>query len=547
MKRILSFGVYFFLLWGYTRIHGDVNRELLLAISQKNFETVQHLIENKKASVFFRDVNKRTPLHWAVIAGDLKIVAYLIYKGADIEAREKNGATPLHFVAYSKNLDIVKYLIQNKAEINATDYAGWTPLHYYTYYQFEMGVKYLIYTDADLEARTTKPSMGIPAGATALDIAIKINKQAYIDALSNPQIYQNIANRPRLALEVIPKLSFSNILFAEEKGNLSFLVKNTGEGPSQTTFLEFSSITNQWFFLSTNFSPQMVESGRMYTWTAEIIGLTPPRDTEVYFRVRAIDLDSKRSSEWQEVRFWIWSNRPPSLVLGATMMGSANVLRPMMGTSLLLTLSNEGLGPLKNALLTLQDTKGYVVPVRIGPLFLPRQSSTNLLLFLQTGENVEDGETTLEIQISSPFLNRFLTFSRILPTKGYLPPQLSFSPSLYRRLSLTIITNTVQLETGATTETLTTNSSLLVYPMLEIVNTGERPATNLSLEIRIPTETNTFLYTYAIPLLATGEKRSLAIPIERRLLPGYLIFLKATDGVTTYLSTNLPSHFWPEE
>jgi ankyrin repeat protein len=207
---IVSFFLFGLVIWG----HGDPNRELLLAISQKNFDAVQHAIENKKASLFYRDVNKRTPLHWAVIAGDLKIVAYLLYKGADIEAREKNGATPLHFAAYSKNLDIVKYLIQQNANINATDYSGWTPLHYYTYYQFEMGVKYLIYADADLDAKTTKPSMGIPAGATALDIALKINKQAYIEALSNPQTYQNIANRPRLTLQVQPSLSFSNILLA---------------------------------------------------------------------------------------------------------------------------------------------------------------------------------------------------------------------------------------------------------------------------------------------------------------------------------------------
>lgn len=539
--------VSFFLFGLVIRGYGDPNRELLLAISQKNFEAVQNAIENKKASLFYRDVNKRTPLHWAVIAGDLKIVAYLLYKGADIEAREKNGATPLHFAAYSKNLDIVKYLIQQNANINATDYSGWTPLHYYTYYQFEMGVKYLIYADADLDAKTTKPSMGIPAGATALDIALKINKQAYIEALSNPQTYQNIANRPRLTLQVQPSLSFSNILLAEEKGTLLFTVKNEGQGTASSTVLEFSGLTNRWISLNTNLSSQMVGMGSSASWQSEVIAFSPPADGEIFFRVRAVDMDSRRASEWQTVSFRVWSNRPPSLILGATLIGNTNVLRPLMQTTLLLTISNEGLGPLKQATLSLRDTKDYLSPLRVDFLSLPRQSSTNILLWLNTKETVEDGETTLEIMVSSPTLSRTLVFSRNLPTRGYLPPLLTISPSLYKRLVMTIQTNMNPTENGTLQEIISTNAFLVVYPMLELSNMGERAATNLSVEIRLPTETNTFLYTYTIPLLSPGEKRNLAIPLERRLLSTESVSLTISDGITNYLSTNLSMSLWPGE
>ncbi|MFN4216901.1 MAG: ankyrin repeat domain-containing protein [Brevinematales bacterium] len=527
--------------------YGDANKELLLAISQKNFEAVQHAIENKKASVSYRDINKRTPLHWAVIAGDLKIVAYLLYKGADIEAREKNGATPLHFAAYSKNLDIVKYLIQQNANINATDYSGWTPLHYYTYYQFEMGVKYLIYANADLDVKTTKPSMGIPAGATALDIALKINKQTYIEALSNPQTYQNIANRPKLTLHVQPVLSFSNILLAEEKGTFVFTVKNEGQGMASSTILEFSGLTNGWVSFNTNLPPQMVGMGSSASWQSEVLAFSPPTDGETFFRVRAVDMDSRRASEWKTVSFRIWSNRPPSLILEATLLGTTNVLRPLMQTTLLLTISNEGFGPLKNALFSIRDTKGYIFPLTIPHIFLPRQSSTNLLLSLTTTQNVEDGETTLEMVVSSPSLLHLLVFSKPLPTKGYEPAQLSCSPHLYKRLVFTILTNTITQTNGDSFESITTNSFLAVYPMFELFNKGEQSATNLSVEIRIPTETNIFIYTYKIPWLAPQEKRNLVIPLERHILSTENIFLLITDGLRNYLSTNIPVSIWPGE
>ncbi|MFN3660404.1 MAG: ankyrin repeat domain-containing protein, partial [Brevinematales bacterium] len=459
----------------------------------------------------------------------------------------KNGATPLHFAAYSKNLDIVKYLIQQNANINATDSSGWTPLHYYTYYQFEMGVKYLIYADADLEIKTIKPSMGIPAGATALDIALKINKQAYIEALSNPQTYQSRANRPRLTLHVQPVLSFSNILLAQEKGTFFFTVKNEGQSRASSTILEFSGLTNRWVSINTNLPSQIVGIGSSVSWQSEVVAFSPPTDGETLFRVRAVDMDSRRASEWATVSFCIWSNRPPSLILEATLIGTTNVLRPLMQTTLLLTISNEGLGSLNNAFFSLRDTKGYIFPLTISDLFLPRQSSTNLLLSLTTTQNVEDGETTLEMVVSSPSLSRLLVFSKPLPTKGYEPAQLSFSSHLYKRLVFTILTNTIAQTNGDSLEFITTNSFLIIYPMFELFNKGEQSATNLSVEIRIPTETNIFLYTYKIPLLAPQDKRNLVIPLERRILSTENIFLLITNGLTNYLSTNIPVSIWPGE
>ncbi len=526
-------------------LYADANRELLLAISQKNFEAVQNAIEKKKASVSYRDVNKRTPLHWAVIAGDLKIVAYLIYKGADLEAREKNGATPLHFVAYSKNLDIVKYLIQQGAAINATDFAGWTALHYYTYYQFEMGVKYLIYADADLEVRTTKPSMGIPAGSTALDIAMKINKQAYIDALSSPQTYQNIASKPLLSINITPQLSLSNVLLSQETGNILLRVENTGQGAATSTTLEFMNLTNPWIRVQTNLAPQYISINGSSLWTVEISNLSPPGDMLVSFLVRAKDQESQRTSPWQEVSLWVWSNRPPNLVVGATLFGNTPELRPLMTASLQLSISNDGLGPLQQAKLEIKDSLGWVVPVSVDLFSLPRNTSTNIFVPIQTTENVQDGGTTLELVVSSVSLSRPVVFSRSLPTRGYLPPVFVFQPTLYKKLTLQIHTNLSTLDTGETVIEMLTNSVIQSYPMLEMSNIGEQQAINLTVEATITTETNTFLYTYSVAQLAPGEKRNLVIPLLRSDVANRTLSLTVRDTTRTFIETNLAFGLWP--
>ena len=529
-------------------LFANANEELLLAISQKNFDAVQKAIEKRGASVSYRDSNKRTPLHWAVISGDLKIVAYLIYKGASLTDREKNGAQPLHLVAYSKNLDIVKYLIQKGADINAVDYAGWTPLHYYTYYQFELGVKYLIYANADLSLKTTKSAMGIPAGFTALDIASKIGKQAYIDALSNPQNYQNLANRPVLSLVALqPSLSFSNILLAEEKGTLTLFVSNTGQAAAESTIIEWSGFTNPWVAISTNSSPKTIWKDSMASWSFDVVSLSPPHDTTASFLVRAVDAASGSSSPWQEVTFSLWSQRPPFLLLGFTLLGDTNLLIPSMQAHLKLWISNEGLGPLQDATLTIQDNRGWIEPMSIPLVTLPRQSLTNIELSFLTRDTMQNGSTTLEFILNSSRLSKPIVFSKELPTRGPLPPHLVIKPSLYKKLSPIITTNTVMLENGETNFIFTTNSILLSYPMIEVLNDGESRATNLTITVNITTLSNLISYTYTISQLASFEKRSLAIPIELTSLQDTTATLKINDLTTTLLETNLIFHDWPKE
>ncbi len=71
-----------------------------------------------------------TPLHIAVVSGQLGAAKLLIEKGADIEAKaaDEHKGTPLHWAAFVGRLDAVAFLIGGGAKVDAKDKKGNTPL-----------------------------------------------------------------------------------------------------------------------------------------------------------------------------------------------------------------------------------------------------------------------------------------------------------------------------------------------------------------------------------------------------------------------------------
>ncbi len=70
-----------------------------------------------------------TLLHWACYWGDMKVVKYLVTRGANINAGKGKEKTPLHIAAYQGDFKIIKYLISKGADPNTKDDSGNTPLH----------------------------------------------------------------------------------------------------------------------------------------------------------------------------------------------------------------------------------------------------------------------------------------------------------------------------------------------------------------------------------------------------------------------------------
>ncbi|WP_353282514.1 ankyrin repeat domain-containing protein [Wolbachia endosymbiont (group A) of Myopa testacea] len=85
------------------------------------------LLENSFKSVYERDENGRTVLHYAV---DAKTVRLLAEKGANVNAVDVGGYTPLHLAVTAQNLENVKELIRSGANVNAEEYGSKNmPLH----------------------------------------------------------------------------------------------------------------------------------------------------------------------------------------------------------------------------------------------------------------------------------------------------------------------------------------------------------------------------------------------------------------------------------
>jgi uncharacterized protein len=74
------------------------------------------------------DRSGRTPLHNAVIDGDVARLQNLLASGSDPGAADDNGWTPLHFAAQESAAEVVQLLLKAGAAIDPPDAHGNTPL-----------------------------------------------------------------------------------------------------------------------------------------------------------------------------------------------------------------------------------------------------------------------------------------------------------------------------------------------------------------------------------------------------------------------------------
>jgi ankyrin repeat protein/uncharacterized GH25 family protein len=103
---------------------------LILAAMAGHTNLVEVLLANK-ADLQATDMFGRSALHWAALLAQGDMVQVLLADGADLNARSKGGDTPLHEAAHGGNtnmVEIIKILLANGADINATNNAGGTPL-----------------------------------------------------------------------------------------------------------------------------------------------------------------------------------------------------------------------------------------------------------------------------------------------------------------------------------------------------------------------------------------------------------------------------------
>ncbi len=103
-------------------------QSLQAAIAKGDYAAAVKMID-QGADVEAKDPNTGgSPLHYAVMKGEMPLVSLLLQHGADVNSRTKSNATPLHTAVLWRRTEIAEYLIEKGADVNAKTAGGTTPL-----------------------------------------------------------------------------------------------------------------------------------------------------------------------------------------------------------------------------------------------------------------------------------------------------------------------------------------------------------------------------------------------------------------------------------
>lgn len=80
---------------------------LLHEACRSNLDIVKYLIKNKKMDIESWNNFNQTPLHIACASGHHKIVSYLLYIGANINAKDEDLMTPLEYAIMYQNHSVI--------------------------------------------------------------------------------------------------------------------------------------------------------------------------------------------------------------------------------------------------------------------------------------------------------------------------------------------------------------------------------------------------------------------------------------------------------
>ncbi|WP_264336309.1 MULTISPECIES: ankyrin repeat domain-containing protein [unclassified Wolbachia] len=125
---------------------------LFYAVINNDEKMIKFLVEIGNADVNLGKYNN--PLGMAISRGRMELAEYLIDKGADINRQDNIGRTFLHKAAEGGNLAAVKFLVEKGARLDVLDEWNDTPLHLAANVEVNKGhtevVDYLIKNGADI-------------------------------------------------------------------------------------------------------------------------------------------------------------------------------------------------------------------------------------------------------------------------------------------------------------------------------------------------------------------------------------------------------------
>lgn len=144
------------------------NSALLIALREESYEAVVRLIAHAATDVNFANAANETPLMMAALRGRLDLVKKLVERGARIN---REGWTPLHYACSGPDNGVAAWLLEKGADIDARAPNRSTPLM--------MAVRYAPIATAELLlAKGADVRLSHENGNTAADFATSAGRDA---------------------------------------------------------------------------------------------------------------------------------------------------------------------------------------------------------------------------------------------------------------------------------------------------------------------------------------------------------------------------------
>ncbi|XP_033741681.1 protein shank-like isoform X2 [Pecten maximus] len=145
--------------------------QAMMLTKQKCRELIISLVGGG-AHLDYRTKKGLTPLHRAVLAGNMEAVKTLLDLGASPNLKDARGLTPLYYcAAHSCNPICMEMLLMEKAIIGATDEQGWMEIHQACHNGLVQHLEYLLSYGADMDIQNA-------SGNTALHVCAINNQES---------------------------------------------------------------------------------------------------------------------------------------------------------------------------------------------------------------------------------------------------------------------------------------------------------------------------------------------------------------------------------
>ena len=110
--------------------YGAGFKNIIKAVKNDDLKLIKKIVGDNAGKVNEKDSRSCTPLHHACSKGSVKVVEYLVKKGADLNAQDTDGDIPITWALVRGHKNIAKFLINKGANVKLINKKKMTLLHW---------------------------------------------------------------------------------------------------------------------------------------------------------------------------------------------------------------------------------------------------------------------------------------------------------------------------------------------------------------------------------------------------------------------------------